>query len=367
MEIKTIISSICLLLLAVSCSMDDDALRDIEKGHSGSVVIEEGEVALSMKVSLFSLETKSLSGAGTLPASMDEAKIDNCTLIFFEGGQVNSIMEGLFVNSENYIVKKKNGTEDDWAKVIVKVKKPSPYSVMVIANSSKSFAGCQSESDINDIIQDNKDALVKVGKMNINFDSNFAGYATIREALEKPLEVGPVPLSQLTARIELAEFNVSGFQGASVQEKITVTGVDLLNLNPESYTTNEQTHKNATYLQENKTCNEEVYDGVSELPSTYSFVENKNVLSFYSFRNLAAAESDQVKIQVRFKVGNSEERTTRQFVINKEGNILHGVKSGYVYRLVVNMTIIGDKVETELLCYTRDWLNNTISIPMEDN
>lgn len=139
-------------------------------------------------------------------------------------------MEGLFVNSENYIVKKKNGTEDDWAKVIVKVKKPSPYSVMVIANSSKSFAGCQSESDINDIIQDNKDALVKVGKMNINFDSNFAGYATIREALEKPLEVGPVPLSQLTARIELAEFNVSGFQGASVQEKITVTGVDLLNL-----------------------------------------------------------------------------------------------------------------------------------------
>ena len=55
------------------------------------------------------------------------------------------------------------------------------------------------------------------------------------------------------------------------------------------------------------------------------------------------------------------------FVINKEGNILHGVKSGYVYRLVVNMTIIGDKVETELLCYTRDWLNNTISIPMEDN
>ena len=316
--------------------MDDDALRDIEKGHSGSAVIEEGEVALSMKVSLFSLETKSLSGVGTLPASMDEAKINNCTLIFFEGGQVNSIMEGLFVNSENYIVKKKNGTEDDWAKVIVKVKKPSPYSVMLIANSSKSFAGCQSESDINDIIQDNKDALVKVGKMNINFDSNFAGYATIREALEKPLEVGPVPLSQLTARIELAEFNVSGFQGASVQEKITVTGV-------------------------------EVYNGASEFPSTYSFVENKNVLSFYSFRNLAAAESDQVKMQVRFKVGNSEERTTRQFVINKEGNILHGVKSGYVYRLVVNMTIIGDKVETELLCYTRDWLNNTISIPMEDN
>ena len=45
-----------------------------------------------------------------------------------------------------------------------------------------------------------------------------------------------VTLSQLTARIELAEFNVSGFQGASVKEKVTVTGVDLLNLNPESYT-----------------------------------------------------------------------------------------------------------------------------------
>ena len=209
---------------------------------------------------------------------------------------------------------------------------------------------------------------IQVGKMDISFDTDFAGYPTIAEALGKPLEIGTIPLSQLTARIELAEFNVSGFQGASVKEKVTVTGVDLLNLNPESYTINEQTHKNATYLSESKTCNVEVYNGVSDLPSTYSFVDNKNLLSFYSFRNLAKAESDQVKMQVRFKIGNSnEERTTRPFVINKEGNILHGVKSGYVYRLVVNMTIIGDKVETELLCYTRDWLNNTISIPMEDN
>ena len=84
------------------------------------------------------------------------------TLIFFEGTQVSSIMEGLFVNKENYIVKTKDGTKDDWAKVILKVKKPSPYSVMVIANSSKSFAGCQSENNIKDIIQDDKDALVKV-------------------------------------------------------------------------------------------------------------------------------------------------------------------------------------------------------------
>ena len=106
-----------------------------------------------------------------------------CTLIFFEGTQVSSIMEGLFVNKENYIVKTKDGTKDDWAKVILKVKKPSPYSVMVIANSSKSFAGCQSENNIKDIIQDDKDALVKVGKMDISFDTDFAGYPTIAEAL----------------------------------------------------------------------------------------------------------------------------------------------------------------------------------------
>lgn len=40
----------------------------------------------------------------------------------FEGTQVSSIMEGLFVNKENYIVKTKDGTKDDWAKVILKVK-----------------------------------------------------------------------------------------------------------------------------------------------------------------------------------------------------------------------------------------------------
>ena len=198
-------------------------LRDMEIGDSGNVEIEMGEAAFVLKTSLSSLETKSLSDAGTLPASMDEAEINNCTLIFFEGTQVSSIMEGLFVNKENYIVKTKDGTKDDWAKVILKVKKPSPYSVMVIANSSKSFAGCQSENNIKDIIQDDKDALVKVGKMDISFDTDFAGYPTIAEALGKPLEIGTIPLSQLTARIELAEFNVSGFQGAYVKEKVTVT------------------------------------------------------------------------------------------------------------------------------------------------
>ena len=80
-------------------------LRDMEIGDSGNVEIEMGEAAFVLKTSLSSLETKSLSDAGTLPASMDEAEINNCTLIFFEGTQVSSIMEGLFVNKENYIVK----------------------------------------------------------------------------------------------------------------------------------------------------------------------------------------------------------------------------------------------------------------------
>lgn len=37
MKIKTIISSICLMLLAVACSMEDDVLRDMEIGDSGNV------------------------------------------------------------------------------------------------------------------------------------------------------------------------------------------------------------------------------------------------------------------------------------------------------------------------------------------
>ena len=36
--------------------------------------------------------------------------------------------------------------------------------------------------------------LVKVGKMDISFDTDFAGYPTIAEALGKPLEIGTIPL-----------------------------------------------------------------------------------------------------------------------------------------------------------------------------
>lgn len=342
-------------------------LSKIDNGHSGNVEIELGEASLSFKASLSSLSTKSLSDAGSLAPSTEEAAINSCTLILFEGDQVSSIMKGLFVNDDNYIVKTENGTKDDWAKMIVKVKKPSPYSVMVIANNTASLDGCVTKDDIKTkAIQKDKDALVKFGELSIDFPSAFTGYPTIAEAKENPLVVSPVSLYQLSARIELAEFNVVGFQGASKPEGVVVTGVDVFNLNPESYTTDQQTHRVATYGPESKNYTESVYNGTQELPASYSFVDNGNPFSFYSFRNLAENEDDQVKIQVRFKVGNSQERKTSQFVINKAGGVSFGVQSGYVYRLILNMTIIGDKVETELLCYTNDWLNNPTSIPMEE-
>lgn len=342
-------------------------LSKIDNGHSGNVEIELGEVSLSFKASLSSLSTKSLSDAGSLDPSTEEAAINSCTLILFEGNQVSSIMEGLFVNDENYIVKTKDGTKDDWAKMIVKVKKPSPYSVMVIANNTASLDGCITKDDIKTkAIQKGKDALVKFGELPVVFSSEFAGYPTIAEAKEKPLVVGPVSLYQLSARIELAEFNVVDFQGASKPEDVVVTGVDVFNLNTESYTTNEQIHRVATYRPESKNYTEGVYNETLKLPASHSFVNKENPYSFYSFRNLAENEDDQVKIQVRFTVGGSKERKTSQFVINKADGVSFGVQSGYVYRLILNMTIIGDKVETELLCYTNDWLNNPISIPMEE-
>ena len=50
MKIKTIISSICLMLLAVACSMEDDVLRDMEIGDSGNVEIEMGEAAFVLNL-----------------------------------------------------------------------------------------------------------------------------------------------------------------------------------------------------------------------------------------------------------------------------------------------------------------------------
>lgn len=50
MKIKTIISSICLMLLAVACSMEDDVLRDMEIGDSGNVEIEMGRPLLFLRL-----------------------------------------------------------------------------------------------------------------------------------------------------------------------------------------------------------------------------------------------------------------------------------------------------------------------------
>lgn len=366
MNLRLTILNFCLLLLAASCSMEEDVLKDMENGHLENV--EMGESSISFRVTLPSIGTKSLSNAGELAPLDEEAAINSCVLIVFENEKVHSIMEGLYVNSENYIVSKKGGSKEDWVKAIVKVKKPSPYSAMVVANSSTSFLACKTKSDIISTTQSDKDALVKVGTMAVDFPENFSGYSSIAEALDAPLtQTGAVTLHQLSARIELEEFNVKGFQGSSVAEKIIVTGVDVFNLNPVSITANEQTHKvPASYVEESKSCNVVVYQRSQSLPSSYSFESNKNLLSFYSFRNQAPQENDQIKMRVRFKVGDGGERTTKLFVINKDELGCHGVQSGYVYRLILNMTITGDEIRTDLKCYTNDWLSNEISIPMEE-
>lgn len=368
MKLKNILSILCVFFAAVSCSMEDDILNEV--GATNPIDEEvSGEAYIAIKTFLASgANTKSIEEGGTIDANGEEAAINSCSLILFNGNTVQAVADGVYVGEDNVIVKNASPeAADDTVKFMVKVNQ-ADYSLMVVANSTTKFAGCATLSDVESKIQSNNVSdLVKVGTSKISFPADFEGYTSTIESASKPW-MTEVVLTQLTARVELAEFNVKGFQGSSVKEQVVVTGIDVFNVNSESYTTNDQRHKVSVYENESQNYSQAVivYDGNSELPASYSFVSNKNALPFYSYRNLSENANEQLKIQVRFKVGNGEEKATSVFTINQDGDQSNGVKSGNIYRLILNMTVIGDKVEAELLCYTRDWVNNTISIPMED-
>lgn len=82
MKLRNIISSFCLLLLAVSCSMDDDMLNDVDRG-----IMEAGEMYTAFTFDLSTrdgLETK----AGTDPLREEEGKITKCYVVIANGDHI---------------------------------------------------------------------------------------------------------------------------------------------------------------------------------------------------------------------------------------------------------------------------------------
>ncbi len=385
MTLKNILPIACFLFAAVSCSMEDDLMPATDMGKANNnVPALSGETALSFQVNIpGSLATK--ADDNTVGLTADEKNINRASLILLDGSNnVIKAYDNVRVNATNGIAEF-GKVEDDTIKFIVKTSDVKNYRMMVVANSAQNFAACKTIEAVKNTLQGKSEYskyagvndIVKVGTSEAfsNTDiyaAGFTGYPTIKEATENAPFIVQVKLTQLEARIELAAFNVTKYTDNSAPVELKITKVELLNIN-----TNSDTNKDTNTKFESFTDNKAYTGGLSVRPATtasnvassFDFTSeghNANMPVFYSFANVTSNVDNQVKMRIHFTLSDKDgnvlnEITSRDIIINGGE-----VKAGHLYRLTVNSAIANDNIEIDIVCDTKDWIYNYLTVNMLD-
>lgn len=363
MKLKNILSVMCIVFAAVSCSTEDDILNEI--GATNPVENKvSNEAYIAFKTFLASgVNTKSIEDGGELAANEAEAAINSCSLILLNGDAVQAVVDGVHVDKDNVIVKTASPTAaGDTVKFLVKVNQAN-YRLMVIANSDTKFAGCATLSDVESKIQsDNISNLVKVGIKDVTFPTGFEGYASTIESANHPV-MTDVVLTQLTARVELKGFNVE-FINNTKPVDITIKKIEVKNINTRSNIGNDAINDANGFTSSSK-----LYDNGITVYSTSSGIEagtyvfgdkgNEAIHPFYTYRNNNISNPLQMAVTY---LADGVEKTTRWITINDNNPI----QNGYVYQLTINAKVTSDEFDCAVQFSTKPWIKHSMSINMEE-
>lgn len=342
--------------------MEDDILNEV--GATNPIDEEvSGEAYIAIKTFLASgANTKSIEEGGTIDANGEEAAINSCSLILFNGNTVQAVADGVYVGEDNVIVKNASPeAADDTVKFMVKVNQ-ADYSLMVVANSTTEFAGCATLSDVESKIQSNNVSdLVKVGTSKISFPADFEGYTSTIESASKPL-MTDVVLTQLTARVELKGFNVE-FINDTEPVDITIKEINVKNINNRSNIGSTAINETNGFSSDSKS-----YDGITVYSAssgvgagTYVFGDegNEPAYPFYTYRN--ANNTNTLQMAVTY-MADGVEKTTRWITINGENPI----QNGTIYQLTINAKVTSDEFDCNVQFSTKPWVKHSMSVGMEE-
>lgn len=373
MKLKNILSMVCFLCLAVSCSMEDDVLNELGNSQNGMAELSDAKAFVAFKVALPTGNiTKSVSAGDPINPTEAECAIDHCSLILADAtGAVLAVNDNVFVNktetftvegvAHDSVVVASSAASDQIVKQMVKVGKK--YQVMIIANSSNTFASCTSLSDAEELVQEGfPSSLVKVGRGEIDL-TNVEGYKSTTESAEKPV-FASVTLNQLTARIELAGFTVKEFIKGTESTDVVINSIEVANLNTQSYLTETAKYGVTAYASDSKLFDNgiTVYTAGSPLNTMYSFIDNKNVHTFYSYRNSKDARN-KLTMTIHYTVGGAA-KTSKPFIINgTESGGSGNIDSNTIYRLYVTASVTSDELILDnVLCYVQDWKSVNVNV-----
>ncbi|MDH6311465.1 hypothetical protein M2137_000215 [Parabacteroides sp. PFB2-10] len=280
----------------VSCSMEDDMLNVVPASETAVVSADDTQLYVSFNVADSDVATRT--------------SVSSASVVVFEGNNVYFAQD--------------NVTSFEDVKVLLKTNRA--YEVYVVANTSTSFEGLATrEAVMNQPLHANDLAnLVKSGSSNFTF-AKGQGFETIAEA-SKNVETVNIHLYQLTAQVQLKQFNVNVKE--NTYGTVVLTGVKLINKN----TARTLNATGASFTNES--------------------VNSLEAASFVTYPN--NDKNNLTAMELTFTVDGKED--SRTYTINhKDGKF---VEAGNIYQLHVTVNVVGSSVDCSVKCNVLDWQYN---------
>lgn len=352
MKPTDILPALLFLLLTVSCSMEADRLD--ANGHIEDAAVDKAALAFDLPaIRIATKATDRVEADSAMHATGNESAITSCSILLLND------KEDVVAVRDHIAIEKGKTTGNAFT-----IKKEKGLRAIVIANTTQTFSACRNLSAINDVIQQGDDLakLVKMGSQQIEFSAAEMG----QEALAKTVTV---PVQQLAARIELAEFKVTDQSfTTTLPVDVILTEVTLLNIHTSCLTniTNNEDRVAGTTNSNPQTMQVKVYDKNTHQRIPLSEADIHPFYTFPGTENEAAIDpntSKAVTMKLSFRVG--DKHVTKYYKIQHIKGVV-SVKSGYLYRLKINMTVTSNEIGFDVSCYTSDWKYQSIKVDMDE-
>lgn len=330
-----ILTVVSFLLVAVSCSVENDTyMNDVNK-EMAAASEEYAYVAFNM-----GMQTK--SSASEQENIDDTETISNVTFFLFQNGKVVGTATA--------------GQGNDYQNVRILTKANGAKTVFAIVNLSADtqtrLLSYTTEYDVRNAALDANDmnALVKVGEREVEVINGVASTPSNYKG-EYPTETASITVAQRTARIEISKLSVFYADGCT-KYPVTLTGISLKNQNLAGQVEGVATAAN--YNSENTLSIDETKENANKSIEFESVTDKY----FYTFANNTSKEDDMTALVLHFSINGK--------AFDREIKIKHidtnKVEAGFIYRLTINAKVQSNDVESAVECSILDWNYNEINL-----
>lgn len=371
MKLKNILSIVCIIFAAVSCSTEDDILMNDVSKEISAVQGEANEAYVAVKMNLNELTTKSVAPGNPSTEGVTDQEINTLALFLLEGDNVINYAyfgNGEFTRGEDGTLQKSNGEVFGFL-----TKKKNTLSLIAVANTddkildkttrntiatyAAALGNCVKYKDVQNFGWFKKDGVTP-----------YPGYEMISGddgVLAQDPAYVKIELKQSYARVELASFNVIKNTSYVKDVNVQLTNVELINLNTKGQVNGDLA---GTTLTSNSWDFSNTFPTCSTKDAECAQAPGKNILAgnnifFRSFAYDYSNKTEKLCLKLTYKVGVKTH--TKEIIIQGKEEGLQAIEAGYIYRINLTATLRPEQTDLDVIFSIDKWIDGGILVDGE--